>query len=211
MHSPSLPSSRRSRWIGRRRRAADADGGDATDRGRRSRWARVAALVAVVAPITMLLAFGLTHDPSVTASPLIGRSAPDFVLRTLDGTRTIRLRQLRGRVVVVNFWASWCVECRAEHPNLLAAWNRFRHQGLALVGIDFDDRNEAALEFMRQMGGDWPVLQDPGDRTALDYGVSGVPETFFIGRDGVIRYKQVGPSSYALLVHQIERLLHEAR
>src|SRR5207247_2148664 len=77
-----------------------------------------------------LLAFGLTRDPGVVGSPLIGRPAPEFVLRTLDGSRIIALSDLRGQVVVVNFWASWCAACREEHPNLLAAWNRYRDHGV---------------------------------------------------------------------------------
>jgi len=72
---------------------------------------------------------------------------------------------------VINFWASWCAACREEHPNLLAAWERYRDQGVVLVGIDFQDQRQAAIDFMREMGGDWPVVDDAGGRTALDYGV----------------------------------------
>ncbi len=111
--------------------------------------------------------------------------------------------------MVVNFWASWCAACREEHPALTAAWDRYSDQGVVLVGVDFQDRKGPALEFMREMGGDWPVVEDPGGRTALDYGVAGVPETFFIGRDGVIRFKQIGPSPYEVLTDQIQRLLDQ--
>src|SRR5207253_647016 len=114
---------------------------------------------------------------------------------------------LDNDVVIINFWASWCAACREEHPNLLAAWDRYRDQGVVLLGIDFQDSPGAAQAFMREMGGDWPILGDPGGRVALEYGVYGVPETFFIGRDGVVAYKQIGPSSYELLTDQIQRLL----
>ncbi len=176
---------------------------------RRSRWITVAAVIVGVGLLAALFGFGLGRDPSVIRSPLLGRRAPDFALRTLDGSRWVRLADLRGQVVVVNFWASWCAACREEHPALTAAWDRYSDQGVLLVGIDFQDRKGSALAFMPEMGGDWPVVEDPGGRTALDYGVYGVPETFFIGRDGVIRFKQIGPSSYEVLTHQIQALLDQ--
>jgi len=167
----------------------------------------VGVVVAVITLLTSLLAFGLSRDPTVIRSPLVGRRAPDFTLPILDGRGTVRLPDLRGRVVVVNFWASWCAACREEHPNLLAAWDRYRDHGVVLLGIDYQDSRRAALAYMAELGGDWPVLDDPGGRTAVAYGVYGVPETFFIGRDGVIAYKRVGASSYELLSDQITRLL----
>jgi len=160
-----------------------------------------------VALLASLFAFGLGRDPTVLTSPLLGRRAPDFSLRTLDGTDSIRLSDLRGQVVVVNFWASWCAACREEHPNLLAAWGRYRDQGVVLIGVDYQDSKTAALRFIKEMGGDWPTVEDAGGRVALSYGVYGVPETFFIDRDGVVRYKQIGASSYELLTEQIHRLL----
>jgi cytochrome c biogenesis protein CcmG/thiol:disulfide interchange protein DsbE len=167
----------------------------------------VGAVVGAVGLLTALFGFGLSRDPSIMRSPLVGRRAPDFSLPMLDGSSSIRLSGLRGQVVVINFWASWCAACREEHPNLLAAWERYRDQGVVLLGIDYQDSPAAATAFMKQMGGDWPILADPGSRVAIDYGVYGVPETFFIGRDGVIDLKHVGASSYALLTDQIQRLL----
>ena len=180
-------------------------------RGRRvSRWILISAVLVGVSLLTALLAFGLGRDPTVINSPLVGHTAPGFALRTLDGSRTVRLADLRGRVVVVNFWASWCAACREEHPSLMAAWERYRDQGVVLIGVDYQDSKKAALQFMQEMGGDWPTVEDPGGRTALDYGVYGVPETFFIGLDGVIRHKTIGPSSYELLTDEIQRLMpHE--
>jgi cytochrome c biogenesis protein CcmG, thiol:disulfide interchange protein DsbE len=175
--------------------------------GRRSRWVLVAAVLAAVALLASLLAFGLRRDPTVITSPLLGHRAPDFSLPTLDGPSFIRLSDLRGQVVVVNFWASWCAACREEHPNLLAAWERYRDKGVVLIGVDYQDSKTAALRFMREMGGDWPTVEDADGRTALSYGVYGVPETFFIGRDGVVRYKQIGASSYELLTDRIQGLL----
>jgi len=171
----------------------------------------VSAVVAGIGLATALLGFGLSRDPTIIRSPLVGRRAPDFSLRTLGGSQTVRLSNLRGQVVVINFWASWCAACRQEHPALLAAWERYRDQGMVLLGIDYQDQASAAKAFMREMGGDWPILNDPEGRVALAYGVYGVPETFFIGRDGIVRYKQIGASPYELLTDQIQRLLEGTR
>lgn len=171
------------------------------------RWMVVTGVLAAVAILTLLLAFGLTRDPGLIRSPLLGRSAPAFDLRTLDGARTVSLTDFHGQIVVVNFWASWCAECRIEHDGLAAAWDRYRDQRVVLIGIAFQDRASASAAFVRDVGGDWPQLADPHDATALAYGVYGVPETFVIGPDGRVVAKQVGAVSYPWLVDQIERLL----
>jgi len=165
----------------------------------------VAALAVVV--LAGVFGFGLGRNPAYIPSPLVGKPAPMFALRTLNGRQVIRMSQLRGHVVVVNFWASWCLACREEHPNLIAAWQRYGDSGVVFLGIVYQDTVANAEAFVREMGGGWPNLVDPGGRTALDYGVYGVPETYFIGPDGVIAYKRVGPSSYALLTRNIRRLL----
>ena len=167
----------------------------------------VAAVAAVVALAAWVLSVGLQRDPTAIRSPLLGRPAPDFALRTLDRDRVVRLGDLRGQVVVVNFWASWCAECRVEHPALSAAWNRFRDAGVVFVGVDFQDDRADALAYLAGTGTSWPVVADPGSRTALAYGVYGIPETFIIGPDGRVTAKQVGPVTYDQLVREITRLL----
>jgi cytochrome c biogenesis protein CcmG/thiol:disulfide interchange protein DsbE len=183
---------------------------EAAARARRGRrWGAVAAVGAAVAVAAWLLSFGLSRDPQLIRSPLLGRPAPDFALETLDGGEVVRLSDLRGHVVVLNFWASWCRDCRLEHPHLLAAWERYRDRGVALLGISFEDRRSDALAYLRELGGDWPHLWDPGSATALAYGVYGVPETFFVGPDGRVAHKQVGRVDYELLTTWISRLLQE--
>jgi cytochrome c biogenesis protein CcmG, thiol:disulfide interchange protein DsbE len=175
-------------------------------------WARRAALplcgvVAAVALVAAVLGSGLRHDPTVIRSPLVGRPAPDFALRRLDGKGALRLGDLRGQVVIVNFWASWCTECRVEHPALAAAWQRFRDAGVVLVGVDFQDTRDDAQAYLAGSGATWPAVEDPGSRTALAYGVYGIPETFFIGPDGRIAAKHTGPVSYDQIVAEVGRLL----
>jgi cytochrome c biogenesis protein CcmG, thiol:disulfide interchange protein DsbE len=170
---------------------------------------RVAAVVGAVAVLAGVLGFGLTRDPRAVPFRLAGRSAPAFSLRTLDGDRTVRLADLRGRVVAVNFWASWCAECRVEHPALEAAWDRYRDRGVVILGIPFQDDPAASRAYVEEYGGGWPILADPRSGTGLAYGVYGVPETVFIGRDGRIAGKVVGPVRYDQLARWFDRLLEQ--
>jgi cytochrome c biogenesis protein CcmG/thiol:disulfide interchange protein DsbE len=174
---------------------------------RRRRWVQVGGVAAAVALLTSLLAFGLSRDPTVVRSALLGKPAPAFDLPSLDGRSPVRLASLRGQVVVVNFWASWCADCRLEHPSLVAAWQRYQDQGVVLVGIPFQDRVAASRRFARDLRMGWPLVLDPGSRTALAYGVYGVPETFVISPAGRVVYKQVGPIPYPILIDQITRAL----
>ena len=112
---------------------------------------------------------------------------------------------------MINFWASWCVDCRVEHPALAAAWDRYRDRGVVFLGIAFQDRVSDSRAFLTELGGDWPQLLDPAERTALAYGVYGVPETFVVGRDGRVAYKRVGAVAYGDLTDVIERLLPGAK
>ncbi len=176
--------------------------------GRRP-WVIAGAVVLGVALLGSLLSFGLSRDPAVIRSPLLGRRAPDFALQTLDGSRTVRLSDLRGQVVVINFWASWCRDCRVEHPALTEAWQRYRDSGAVVLGIAFQDRKGDSTAFARELSIDYPLLQDPDSRTALAYGVYGIPETFFVSPDGRVAHKHIGAVPYEVLSGQITRLLNE--
>ena len=178
---------------------------DAPPRSRRSRWWWL-ALVPVVA-FAWLLASGIGKDPNALPSELVGRSAPSFSLPTLSGDGNVDLASLKGNVVVVNFWASWCAECRTEHPALLNAWDRYRDRGVVFVGVDFEDSATDAADYAREQGVDWPLATDPGSRAAIDYGVFGVPETFVLDGEGQIVAKRVGPVDYEWLTSTIEKAL----
>ncbi len=175
-------------------------------------WRRLRRLFLVVGAIgglIALLAYGFTRDPRAIPSPLVGRPAPDFTLALLDGG-SLTLSALRGRVVVVNFWASWCYPaCWNEAPRLEAAWRTYRDRGLVMVGVVYQDSETNAREFIRRFGKSYPNGLDPRSRIAIEYGVYGVPETFFIDRAGRLRWKHVGEMDEATLRAGIEALLAE--
>jgi cytochrome c biogenesis protein CcmG/thiol:disulfide interchange protein DsbE len=175
---------------------------------RRPHRALVAVVVLVpVVAFSLLLASGLGGDPDELPSELEGQPAPTFSLPVLGGGDTVDLATLRGQVVVLNFWASWCRPCREEHPALLAAWERYRERGVVIVGVGFEDTEEGGIAYAEELGGDWPLVGDPGSRTAIDYGVFGVPETFVIAPDGTIAGKTVGAVTYDWLEEHIEYAL----
>lgn len=171
---------------------------------------RFVILVVMSACAFALFAFGLSRDPSARPSALIGRQAPTFDLQRLDGPGSVDLRELRGQVVVVNFWASWCTECIVEHPDLAAAWARYRDAGVVFVGVAFEDDPSSSRKFMAERGGDWPIVEDPEAKTALGFGVYGIPETFFIDPSGEVVRRHAGPVTYDLLTRQIDDMLRDA-
>jgi cytochrome c biogenesis protein CcmG/thiol:disulfide interchange protein DsbE len=171
------------------------------------RWAAVAVVAAPLLLFALLLASGLGGDPRELPSELIGQPAPHFSLPRIDADGTVELGDLDGQVVVMNFWASWCIPCRAEHQALSAAWGRYRERGVVVLGVSFEDPREAAVAFRDELGGDWPLVEDPGSRTSIDYGVFGVPETFVIDPDGTIVAKTTGAVTYEWLTEEIARAL----
>jgi cytochrome c biogenesis protein CcmG/thiol:disulfide interchange protein DsbE len=170
----------------------------------------VTAVGCSVVVLGSVFAFGLSRDASVRRPVNIGRPAPDFAVRTLDGSQVVRLSALRGQVVVLNFWSSWCADCVVEHPALAQTWERFRDHGVVVLGMDFNDAAGAARSFASELGISYPLLTDPGDRAALAYGVTGPPETFVIGADGVIEGRTIGQVAYADLAAEIGSLLAKA-
>jgi cytochrome c biogenesis protein CcmG/thiol:disulfide interchange protein DsbE len=167
---------------------------------------RFAVVPALVVPVAWVLFQGLGRDPRVLPSPLIGRPAPAFELIAIDG-RTVDSTTLRGKTVLVNFWASWCFECIEEHRVLLEAQGRYGDE-LVIIGVLYQDSVDDALGFLARYGdGGWPNLVDPNGALAIEYGVSGVPESFFIDAAGIVRYKQWGPVTRAVLDAQLPALL----
>ena len=170
-------------------------------------WKRSLVGVGMAVPIVMLLGYGLTRDPRRIDSPLPGRAAPEFALPTLAAGDSIMLSQLRGHVVVVNFWASWCIPCRDEHPVLLQASREYGPRGVKFVGIAYNDKPEDSQRWLDELGSAYPSLVDNGARTAIDYGVSGVPETFIMDKQGVVAFKKFGPITTAEITQKLDSLL----
>jgi cytochrome c biogenesis protein CcmG/thiol:disulfide interchange protein DsbE len=151
-------------------------------------WLAVAAIVPIVLLLAAWAAIALSR---IDGGGRVGTTAPDFALVDLDG-HPVRLADLRGRPVIVNFWASWCAPCVEEFPLLRDAAETHAADGLAVVGIVHDDRSEAARDFMSRFAAGWPAVMDPGGAVAADYGIYGVPETFFIDRSGAVSSRQIG-------------------
>jgi cytochrome c biogenesis protein CcmG/thiol:disulfide interchange protein DsbE len=172
--------------------------------------------LALFAVLVLFLGVGLKRDPHEIPSPLINKPAPAFELQTLEGKEPFSPAQYKGKVWVLNVWATWCVSCRAEHPVLVAFADQI---GVPIVGLSYkeiqpqDDPEkkmplDAQLKLARSRGGVWlerhgnpytlSVLDLDG-RVGIDYGVYGVPETYIIDKEGIIRYKQIGPVTPQIL------------
>lgn len=163
-----------------------------------------------VIPVLALLAYGFRLNPRDVPSPLLGRPAAAFALTTFEGA-PLSLEAQRGTVVVVNFWASWCKPaCYEEAPVLERNWRAYRDRGVVVLGVDIQDREEAARKFIRDFGLTFPNAQDTTGKVSVDYGVYGVPETFFIDRRGRIRAKHVGAVTDAVFRAHVDRLLGES-
>lgn len=172
-------------------------------------WKRALIPLSVL-PILFLLAYGFWTDPRAVPSPLIEQPAPPFALTLFEGGN-LTLGDLQGKVVVVNFWASWCYPaCYDEAPVLEAAWHTYKDQGVVIVGVNVQDTEKAAREFMSRFQFSFPNGPDPKGKISIDYGVYGVPETFIIDQEGRIAHKHVGAVTAETLSTQIEGLLTRA-
>ncbi len=182
-------------------------------------WKRAFLFTAGVGlPVMALLSYGMTRDPRNIPSPLPGREAPAFtravfapgndsVLRMSIGD-SVRLAEHRGHIVVVNFWASWCLPCRDEHEALSQVANRYATTGVKFYGLLYNDFERNAIKWIADMGGQaYPALADPGARAAIDYGLYGVPETFVVDQMGRVARKYTGPVTAVQLVRLLDSLM----
>ncbi len=184
-------------------------------------WKRAGIAMVVAIPLIMLFTFGLRRgDPRLIPSPLVDEPAPDFALPVMNLASTgpsttgdtVRLADFRGDVVVLNFFASWCVPCRIEHQSLNRIASAYAGRDVHFFGVVYNDSAPAIRSYVRQLGGMvYPALADGGQRVAIDYGLVGVPETFFIGRDGRVRKKVFSSVYDDQLIAEIETLLSEPR
>lgn len=160
---------------------------------------------ALVIGLLSLLAFGLVkanHGPRETGM------APDFTITGFDG-RTAKLSELRGQVVIVNFWASWCPPCREEAAYLEQTWRKYQNQGVVFIGVDWVDTNKEALAYIKEFDITYLNGPDTGTHIADAYRIKGVPETFFVAKNGELRGVKIGPLQPPELDEKIEELLKE--
>lgn len=158
--------------------------------------------------LVLFLGAGLRLNPREVPSPFIGKAAPQFTVSQLaDAGKTISPTDMAGKVWLLNVWASWCASCRIEHPVLMD----FAAKGVApVVGLNYKDQRDAGLEWLRQHGNPYLLSAfDADGRIGIDYGVYGVPETFVIDRQGIVRMKHIGPLTQQVLAEKILPLIKE--
>ncbi len=175
--------------------------------GRILRWVGVGVIAATVV-LAVVLASGFGSDPGLVDSPLIGEPAPEFDLETLDGQGSVSSQDLEGQITVVNFFASWCLECRNEHDELVATADSFAGEGVRFVQIGYQEEPAQTLAYLQEVGISEATdyLADPGSRTAIAYGVFGIPETFFIDEEGTIVGKIIGEADALILGATIDAI-----
>lgn len=162
--------------------------------------------VAIALALVAILFVGLGKDPQAIDSPLIGKAAPPFVLKAVGSGQDVDLSSLRGKPVVVNFWATWCVPCAEEHPVLVQNAQQIGPR-VQFLGVVFNDSEDKILQFLTRHGMAYPTLLDQNGKTAIAYGVGGVPETFFINSKGVIVAKYVGPMDSDILQANVAKAM----
>jgi cytochrome c biogenesis protein CcmG/thiol:disulfide interchange protein DsbE len=158
--------------------------------------------------LVLFLGAGLKLDPKEVPSPLIGKPAPAFALARLDNpAQTIGRDDLLGQVWMLNVWASWCVACREEHPLLVEF---AKSKMLPIYGLNYKDKPAAGQKWLANFGDPYTAsLSDLNGRVGIDFGVYGVPETFIIDRQGVVRFKQIGPLTPEVIRTKIEPLVRQ--
>ena len=161
----------------------------------------------IVLPLGWLLFQGFGRDPREVSSPLIGRAAPAWTLETLDG-ETLSSEELAGRPYIVNFWASWCIPaCVDEHPVLAAAHEEYGDD-LTIIGVLYQDAPDDARTFLARYGdAGYTHLDDAGGSLAIEFGVTGPPETFFVDAEGIVRERQFGPLTEELMEQRLGSIL----
>lgn len=171
------------------------------------RWVGYGVALAAVA-FAVVLASRFGTDPGLVDSPLLNEPAPGFELAPLEGGESISLQDLRGDIVMVNFFASWCQECRNEHDALTSTADAFAADGVTLVQISYQESPPDSIAYLEAAGrsDNAYYLADPGSRTAIAYGVFGIPETFFIDEDGIVVGKIIGESDAFILGATIDAI-----
>jgi cytochrome c biogenesis protein CcmG/thiol:disulfide interchange protein DsbE len=172
------------------------------------RLAFAIAGVVIVAFVGLLGWSILNKEPitGLSGITMVNRLAPDFTITTFKGDK-ISLKDLRGKPVVINFWASWCPPCRVEAPLLEHTWRAYKDRGVVFLGIDLQDKLEDALAYLREFNVTYPNGPDPTGEISINYGVSGLPVTFFVSKSGMIVRRWVGAIERSVLISAIEEIM----
>lgn len=169
----------------------------------------VGGAVVAILGLVGLMAWGLSNKTPVTSlsgSTRVNQPAPDFTLPLFDGGELV-LSRFEGTPVVLNFWASWCAPCREEALGLERTWRTYRDQEVLFVGIDIQDSEESARDYLNEFGVTYPGGRDVDGKITVDYGVIGIPVTFFVNREGTIERRWVGAVDEALLLDWVDELV----
>jgi cytochrome c biogenesis protein CcmG/thiol:disulfide interchange protein DsbE len=170
------------------------------------RWVRLTVAGVTIGGVIGLLAYGFTRDARYIQSPLVARQAASFTLTLFDG-KVIRLEDFRGKAVLINFWASWCIPCRAEAPALESAWQKYKDRDVVFLGVNIQDNEKDARAFMKEFGITYLNGRDESGKVAIDYGVWGIPETFFTDPHGRITYKHAGELRDPIIAAKLDEVL----
>ena len=185
-------------------------------------WISLVAIFVGVGALVIVFSSRFGVDPRLVDSPLVGQPVPPLTLEVLEQGRSSglsadedvewpdALADLRGSVLVINFWASWCFPCRGEHPALTAVARDYEDRGVRMVGVAYDDAVADAVDFLDQLGwggANYRYVLDPNLRGAVEYGVFGIPETYFVNADGIIVGKIQGAVTSSSLRSVLEQIL----
>ena len=168
-------------------------------------WLTTVLIYAAIAGLLALLGWGLVK---VNSGQVDTGMAPDFTLTSFEG-QTITLSELRGQVVIINFWASWCPPCREEAPYLERTWRKYKDRGVVFIGVDYADTESKALAYLQEFDITYFNGPDLGTRISQAYRMDGVPETYYVAKNGELRGVKIGPLAPPELDQKIEELLAE--
>lgn len=170
------------------------------------RWRRLALAALAVGGFVGIVAYAFTRDQRFMPTPVTAEQAPSLTLTLFDG-KAIKLEDFRGKAVLVNFWASWCVPCRAEAAALESAWRTHEDQPVIFLGVNTQDKEDDAKAFMKEFGITYLNGPDPNGKIAVDYAVWGIPQTFFIDPRGRITYKHAGEIKPRIIVTKLDEAM----
>ena len=166
-------------------------------------------MVGILLALLILFYQGLWGDPRHIPTVLVGTEAPSFAGPDVETGKPLSSDQFQGKVIVLNFWASWCYECKVEHENILRLHKEFKdHPNFVMLGVNYQDEVPDAKAYLKQFGSTFRHVRDVKGALAIDYGVYGVPETFVIDQQGIIRHKWVGPIVGEVYTNLTEKVLN---